>query len=205
MYALTVLGLPADMLGAAPASDASAAALCADVEKVHEACARAKIPIPDDPRAQLRSAIAAVFRSSRSARARIFCEREGLAQDIPTAVVVQAMVFGNMGASSGTGVAFSRNPSTGANEAYGDFLINAQGEDVVSGSQARRSWPCDNTFPMPLANFTASCRSWSGTIATSATSSSRCRKAGCTSCKCVLASARRLRLREWRWRWPARA
>jgi pyruvate,orthophosphate dikinase len=135
MYASTVLGISADMLGAAPASDASAATLRTDVDKVHGVCARLKTPIPDDPRAQLRGAIAAVFRSSRSARARVFCEREGLAPDIPTAVVVQAMVFGNLGASSGTGVAFSRNPSTGANEPYGDFLINAQGEAVVSGSR----------------------------------------------------------------------
>jgi pyruvate, orthophosphate dikinase len=133
MYASTVFGLSADGLGAAPAAGASAAILRADIDKVRGLCARLKTPIPDDPRAQLRGAIAAVFRSSRSERARVFCEREGLAQEIPTAVVIQAMVFGNMGVSSGTGVAFSRNPSTGANEPYGDFLMNAQGEEVVSG------------------------------------------------------------------------
>ncbi len=85
MYASTVLGLSADELGAAPAADAPAAMLRADVDKVRGLCARLKMPIPDDPRAQLRGAIEAVFRSSRSARARVFCEREGLAQDMPTA------------------------------------------------------------------------------------------------------------------------
>lgn len=136
MYAATVLGVPTDALGASPAGDVSAAMLRADVEAVQDLCARLKSPIPDDPRRQLRGAIEAVFRSSRSERARVFCEREGLAQQLPTAVVIQAMVFGNMGSSSGTGVVCSRNPSTGANELYGDFLSNAQGEDVVSGLRA---------------------------------------------------------------------
>jgi pyruvate,orthophosphate dikinase len=136
MYASTVLGLSADVLGPAPTADASTAHLRADAEHVQGVCAGLNSPIPHDPRAQLRGAIEAVFRSSRSERARIYCEREGLAADIPTAVVVQAMVFGNMGPTSGTGVAFSRNPSTGANEIYGDFLLDAQGEEVVSGLRA---------------------------------------------------------------------
>ncbi len=135
MYARTVLGFSADELGPNPASKASTAALRADVEEVLSLCVRRKTPIPDDPRKQLRGAIEAVFRSSRSERSRAYADREGLPQDFPTAVVVQAMVYGNMGSSSGTGVAFTRNPSTGANEPYGDFLINAQGEDVVSGAR----------------------------------------------------------------------
>jgi pyruvate, orthophosphate dikinase len=137
-YASTVLAVPAGALGAAPAIDASTAELCADVEHVRSVCAGLGSPIPDDPRAQLRGAIEAVFRSSRSERARVYCEREGLASDIPSAVVIQAMVFGNMGPTSGTGVAFSRNPSTGANEFYGDFLSDAQGEEVVSGVRASK-------------------------------------------------------------------
>jgi pyruvate,orthophosphate dikinase len=136
MYAATVLGMSADMLGDGPWAGADAAALRADVDAVHSLCVRLKTPIPDDPRQQLRGAIEAVFRSSCSERARIYREREGIAQDVPTAVVVQAMVFGNMGVSSGSGVAFSRNPSTGAKELCGDFLINGQGEDVVSGRHA---------------------------------------------------------------------
>jgi pyruvate,orthophosphate dikinase len=133
MYAATVLGISTEALGPGPAADASVATLRADVDAVHDICMRRKAPIPDDPRQQLRGAVEAVFRSCRSQRAQVFRAREGLAREMPTAVVIQAMVFGNMGVSSGTGVAFSRNPSTGANEPYGDFLINAQGEDVVSG------------------------------------------------------------------------
>jgi pyruvate, orthophosphate dikinase len=68
----------------------------------------------------------------------VYCVREGLGEDMPTAVLVQVMAFGNLGASSGTGVAFSRNPSTGTGETYGDFLANAQGEDVVAGIRASR-------------------------------------------------------------------
>ncbi len=156
MYASIVLGISAEALGGAPAGDASTAMLRADVEAVHGLCARLKIPIPDDPRQQLRGAIEAVFRSSGSERARVYREREGIAQDIPTAVVVQAMVFGNMRPSSGTGVAFSRNPSTGANEVFGDFLINAQGEDVVSGLRASEPLAAMTTY-IPDA-FDALCR-----------------------------------------------
>lgn len=132
MYAQTVLGVLAEDLGPAPPAGASLGELRADVAHVHDICARRGMAIPNDPRTQLRGAIEAVFRSSGSARARVYCEREGLGE-VPTAVVVQAMVFGNLGSSSGTGVAFSRDPSTGANEMLGDFLLNAQGEEVVSG------------------------------------------------------------------------
>ena len=77
MYASIVLGISAETLGSAPTGDASAVGLRADVERVHSLCARLKIPIPDDPRQQLRGAIEAVFRSSRSERARIYRERAG--------------------------------------------------------------------------------------------------------------------------------
>ncbi len=88
---------------------------------------------PTDPYEQLREAIAAVFRSWNGARARAYRESEGIAHNLGTAVNVQAMVFGNMGSDSGTGVAFTRNPSTGENKLYGEYLLNAQGEDVVAG------------------------------------------------------------------------
>src|SRR5215468_9541263 len=136
MYAATVLGISREGLGDNLPRGAAVAVLRADVDRVRDICAREGAPIPDDPRAQLRGAIEAVFRSSRSERALVYCEREGLGEDMPTAVLVQVMAFGNLGASSGTGVAFSRNPSTGANETYGDFLANAQGEDVVAGIRA---------------------------------------------------------------------
>jgi pyruvate,orthophosphate dikinase len=88
---------------------------------------------PQDPLVQLRAAIAAVFRSWASPRARAYRARERIPEDWGTAVNVQAMVFGNRDDRSGTGVGFTRNPATGEAGAYGDFLINAQGEDVVAG------------------------------------------------------------------------
>jgi pyruvate,orthophosphate dikinase len=90
-------------------------------------------PFPQDPRQQLRGAIEAVFSSWNGARAIAYRRRENIAHDLGTAVNVQAMVFGNRDESSGTGVGFTRDPATGEQGAYGDFLINAQGEDVVAG------------------------------------------------------------------------
>jgi len=91
--------------------------------------------IPDDPYEQLRVAIAAVFNSWMGRRAIDYRRINRIPDDLGTAVNVQAMVFGNMGASSGTGVAFTRNPSTGKKELYGEYLLNAQGEDVVAGTR----------------------------------------------------------------------
>jgi pyruvate,orthophosphate dikinase len=91
--------------------------------------------IPDDPYEQLRVAIAAVFNSWMGRRACDYRRINRIPDDLGTAVNVQAMVFGNMGANSGTGVAFTRNPSTGKKELYGEYLLNAQGEDVVAGTR----------------------------------------------------------------------
>ncbi|MGA1655371.1 MAG: pyruvate, phosphate dikinase [Ilumatobacteraceae bacterium] len=88
---------------------------------------------PQIPAKQLRGAIEAVFRSWNGARAVAYRTRERISHDLGTAVNVQAMVFGNRNDQSGTGVGFTRNPATGENVAYGDFLTNAQGEDVVAG------------------------------------------------------------------------
>src|SRR5947208_3783203 len=88
---------------------------------------------PSDPAEQLREAIEAVFRSWNTPRAITYRRMERIPDDLGTAVNVQMMVFGNMGGSSGTGVAFTRNPITGKRELYGDYLTNAQGEDVVAG------------------------------------------------------------------------
>ncbi len=93
----------------------------------------ARRPFPQDPRAQLRAAIDAVFRSWNGDRAVAYREREHIANDLGTAVNIQAMVFGNRDDDSGTGVAFTRDAATGENVPYGDFLLNAQGEDVVAG------------------------------------------------------------------------
>ena len=90
-------------------------------------------PFPQDPQEQLWGAIGAVFGSWMNQRAITYRRLHDIPADWGTAVNVQAMVFGNMGDDCATGVAFTRNPSTGANEFYGEFLINAQGEDVVAG------------------------------------------------------------------------
>ncbi|PXF44324.1 Pyruvate, phosphate dikinase [Gracilariopsis chorda] len=88
---------------------------------------------PQDPHMQLWDAIAAVFRSWSNARAVTYRKLHNISHDWGTAVNVQAMVFGNMGDDSATGVAFSRDPATGENTLYGEYLVNAQGEDVVAG------------------------------------------------------------------------
>ena len=88
---------------------------------------------PQDPREQLDLAIGAVFRSWNADRAVLYRRQERIPADLGTAVNVVAMVFGNLGADSGTGVAFTRDPATGAQGVYGDYLANAQGEDVVAG------------------------------------------------------------------------
>lgn len=90
-------------------------------------------PIPDDPIEQLMAAARAVYRSWESPRAREYRRLNGLEALTGTAVIIQVMVFGNAGGKSGAGVAFTRNPATGANELYVDFVIDGQGEDVVAG------------------------------------------------------------------------
>lgn len=94
---------------------------------------RTKQSFPQDPKQQLWGAIAAVLGSWRNDRAVLYRQRYGIPGDWGTAVTVQAMVFGNLGATSGTGVAFTRDPATGEKVFYGEYLLNAQGEDVVAG------------------------------------------------------------------------
>lgn len=88
---------------------------------------------PQDPRAQLLSSVAAVFASWNNQRAIVYRRLNNIPDNLGTAVNVQTMVFGNLGEGCGTGVAFTRNPSTGEKKLYGEFLFNAQGEDVVAG------------------------------------------------------------------------
>jgi pyruvate,orthophosphate dikinase len=96
-------------------------------------------PFPQDAREQLWGAIGAVFGSWQNARAITYRRLHNIPDSWGTAVNVQAMVFGNMGTTSATGVAFTRNPSTGARQLYGEFLVNAQGEDVVAGIRTPQS------------------------------------------------------------------
>ncbi|MCC6457234.1 MAG: pyruvate, phosphate dikinase [Caldilineaceae bacterium] len=92
-------------------------------------------PFPQDPHSQLRMAISAVFDSWMGRRAVDYRRVYRIADELGTAVTVQAMVFGNLNWESGTGVAFTRNPSTGERSLYGEYLLNAQGEDVVAGTR----------------------------------------------------------------------
>ncbi len=110
---------------------------------------------PQDPKVQLMESIKAVFRSWNNPRAIVYRRMNDIPSDWGTAVNVQSMVFGNMGDDSGTGVAFTRNPSTGERKLYGEFLMNAQGEDVVAG--IRTPFPISelkNTQPEVYKQFT---------------------------------------------------
>ncbi len=145
MYGSIVLGIREDAFenvlavlksqkGAREDTDLDAAALHELVER-YKAVVQAFTgqDFPQDPYEQLRLAIEAVFRSWNSKRARDYRRETGIPDDLGTAVNIVAMVFGNMGWDSGTGVAFTRNPSTGEKQIWGEYLLNAQGEDVVAG------------------------------------------------------------------------
>jgi pyruvate,orthophosphate dikinase len=106
-------------------------ALCEDYKAIVQRETGA--PFPQKPREQLNGAVEAVFKSWNGARAIAYRNREKIDHDLGTAVNVQTMVFGNRDDNSGTGVGFTRNAATGENKPYGDFLVNAQGEDVVAG------------------------------------------------------------------------
>lgn len=145
MFGKIVLGVPGDRFehvlvaecerkGVADETELSAGDL-AELTETFKTLVRdeAGLEFPTDPREQLAHAIRAVFESWNGKRARDYRKFEGIPDDLGTAVNVQVMVYGNKGDDSGTGVAFTRNPATGEKAAYGDFLRNAQGEDVVAG------------------------------------------------------------------------
>ena len=102
--------------------------------------------LPEDPWTQLKGAVEAVFRSWNNARAIHYREYYGIPKDLGTAVTIMSMVYGNLGDTSGTGVLFTRNPSNGKKEILGEYLANAQGEDVVAGGRT----------PRPVAELAAS-------------------------------------------------
>lgn len=98
-----------------------------------------KEDFPQEPKVQLQKAVEAVFSSWNNNRAKVYRKLNNISDSLGTAVNVQSMVFGNKGATSGTGVAFTRNPATGENKLFGEFLMNAQGEDVVAGIRTPES------------------------------------------------------------------
>ncbi len=151
MFGEVVLGVPSDDFehalsqlkrerGVALDTDLSAEdleGLVATFKRITEESAGAGA-FGDDPREQLRLAINAVFESWQNPRAAVYRRANDIPDDLGTAVNVMQMVFGNLGETSGTGVCFTRNPATGAKELYGEFLVNAQGEDVVAGIRTPR-------------------------------------------------------------------
>jgi len=145
MFGKTVLGIDGahfeSRLDAAKAKRGSTNDLSLDADDLRTLVAEYKAVVreatgrdfPQDPREQLSMAVLAVFRSWNTDRARLYRRQEKIPDDLGTAVNVMAMVFGNLGDNSGTGVAFTRDPATGRTGSYGDYLEKAQGEDVVSG------------------------------------------------------------------------
>ena len=144
MYGEVVLGVEAEvfanLLEAIKAERGAERDLDLSAEDLAELAARFKRAIeerghrfPEDPWEQLKGAVLAVFKSWDNPRARVYRRHYQIPEDLCTAVNVQAMVFGNLGEDSGTGVGFTRNPATGKKELYGEYLKNAQGEDVVAG------------------------------------------------------------------------
>jgi pyruvate, orthophosphate dikinase len=147
MFGRVVLGVDAEgfdhnveqaneAAGVASERDLTVEQLAEVVAKHRQTIADAGKELPEDPRDQLRLAIEAVFRSWNGDRAKAYRRIENIPDDLGTAVNVQMMVFGNLGDRSATGVAFTRDPATGEKVHYGDFLIGAQGEDVVAGTRA---------------------------------------------------------------------
>jgi pyruvate,orthophosphate dikinase len=138
-YACTVRGIRrADvedaLLDAVPDGTGEVAKARGAVRVLQELIAGSGDPFPADPRCQVRECVEAVFGSWRSARAEAYRKHRGIDGALATAAIVQSMVFGNRGLDSGTGIAFSRDPSTGEPGVYGDVLFDAQGEDLVSGT-----------------------------------------------------------------------
>ena len=145
MFGKTVLDMPGEVFADALDKAKSTKGVLSDTEldvddmkalveeykvAIHESSGQ---EFPQHPREQLDMSIRAVFNSWNTNRARLYRRRERIPQDLGTAVNICTMVFGNLGENSGTGVAFTRDPATGEPGAYGDYLVNAQGEDVVAG------------------------------------------------------------------------
>ncbi len=145
MFGKTVLDIEGDVFEHALEQQKSAAGVVADIDlpvanlkslvQDYKAIVQEHtgLPFPQDPYQQLDLAIRAVFNSWNTDRARLYRRQERIPHDLGTAVNVQAMAFGNVGQGSGTGVAFTRDPGTGTKGVYGDYLPDAQGEDVVAG------------------------------------------------------------------------
>ncbi len=174
----------------------------------------AGVDFPEDPHEQLWGAIGAVFGSWMNARAITYRKLNNIPAEWGTAVNIQAMVFGNMGDNCATGVAFTRNPSTGENAFYGEFLINAQGEDVVAGIRTPRnltawkdskvvwnSYPWKKPCQRYLINSVRCGRCWKPIIGICRILSSPFSRTSFICCKPVRGNAPLKPRCGWRWKW----
>jgi len=165
-----------------------------------------KRDFPQDPHEQLVMSRDAVFRSWQNDRAKHYRRINNIDDMLGTAVNVQAMVYGNLGDTSGTGVGFTRNPATGAKEFYGEFLMNAQGEDVVSG--VRTPVPIlelQKIMPMCTTSSAKLPRGWKSITAICRISSSPFKMASSTCCRRATANALAAPPCAWRFRWWKRS
>jgi len=160
---------------------------------------------PQDPIEQLRLATEAVFKSWNGKRAVDYRNHEGIPHDLGTAVSIVTMIFGNMGNTSGTGVAFTRNPSTGDRAVFGEYLINAQGEDVVAGIRTpQKVAVMAKELPEAYAQFMDICGILESTTRICRMSSSPSSAASCGCSRPATASAPRRRPSRSRWIWRTR-
>ncbi|GIW04830.1 MAG: hypothetical protein KatS3mg059_1450 [Thermomicrobiales bacterium] len=214
MYGRIVLGIDdphlAGAIDAVTAAGEAALATGQDgvleetVERTRATIASFGQTLPADPIEQLHGAILAVFRSWNTPRAVAYRRAHGIPDDLGTAVNVQAMVFGNGGADSATGVAFTRNPNTGAPGLFGEVLINAQGEDVVAGTRTPmpiEAMAGDPALAMPTSSWLISLAALSGITGICRTSSSRSSEGGSGCCRRARASEPRRQRSPLRWPW----
>lgn len=155
MFAVVVRGIESSVLDAVTDGVEDGPEAVAALQRV--IAERSGSPVPEEAEAQLRESVVAVWRSWDSRRAKRYRRYAQIPDDLGTAVTVQAMVFGNQDGDSGTGVVFTRDPTTGSPTAYGDFLPRAQGEDIVSG--AHSTLPLDEmrtTMPEAYAELESS-------------------------------------------------
>ncbi len=163
-------------------------------------------PFPQDPKEQLVRAIEAVFRSWNTPRANYYRQLNDIPSTLGTAVNVQSMVFGNMGDDCGTGVAFTRSPSTGENKFYGEYLMNAQGEDVVAGIRTPQHIDQLKTICRKRTKrSSASRKSWNRISMICRISNLPSSAASCICCKPETASAPCRRRCKSRWIWWRKA
>ena len=180
-------------------------AIIADYKKL--VLKETKKPFPQDAHVQLDMSRDAVFNSWWNPKAAYYRKMEKIPDEIGTAASVQTMVFGNLGDTSATGVGFTRDPATGERVFYGEFLVNAQGEDVVAGASAlrNRSRIWKRSCRSPTSNCARSLPAWKNIIAICRTSNSPSKTARCSCFRRATENAPAPRLSAPPWKWSKKA